>query len=123
MPPLGQLDNFEGSVTVTAPTGGYAVGEIVQLSSGAFAVARQTIAAAATGLVHLLGEQPVWTKKVAATGKSLAVGQKVYRVSASKSASSSSTGNTLVGVCVKAAAATDTEALIIGTASLGPAAT
>lgn len=121
--PLGQLDNFDGSVTVTAPTGGYAVGEIVQLSSGAFAVARQAIAAAATGLVHILGEQPVWAKKVSGTGKSLAVGQKVYRVTASKSATPSATSNTLVGVCIKAAAATDTEALIIGSCSLGPAAT
>jgi hypothetical protein len=114
---LGQTDNFSGDVTVTAPTGGYTIGLVYQLNSGAWCVARQTVAAAASCLVHILNDQPVWASKVAATGKALAVGQDAYYVSGTKNITPSSTGNTLVGTCVKAATATDTKVLITSPAA------
>jgi predicted RecA/RadA family phage recombinase len=46
--------------------------------------------------------------KAAGTGKTFAVGAKVYRDATNKNAVSGSTGNVLIGMCVKAAAATDT---------------
>lgn len=122
MPTKGARDNFSGDLTVTAPTGGYTAGNIYQLASGAYAVARETKAAGQATLMAVLNDQPVWATKATGTGRTFSAGSKVYRNS-SAVATNATTGNVLVGVAVAAAAATDTEVLLIGAQALGPAAT
>lgn len=105
----GDRDNYSGDLSLTAPTGGVVKGKVYAISNS-YVVARETKDAAAAFLAACTGA--VWATKVSGTGKSLAVGQKVYYASASASVSPSTTGNVLIGRCLKAAAATDTSALI-----------
>lgn len=98
MPAAGDRDNFDGNITVTAPTGGYTKGLVYQLGSGAFAVALQTVLAGASCAMALQG--PVWVSKTAATGKTMAVGSKAYFVTATKKVDPASTGNTLMAATV-----------------------
>lgn len=110
----GSRENFSGDISVTAPTGGYTAGKIYQLASGAFAVARETKSASSACLMALAGAGSViYATKVTGTGKSFSVGSKVYYVSASASATPSATGNTLIGIAVRAAATTDTEVAVL----------
>ena len=106
----GDRDNYSGDLTYTAPSGGVTRGKIYKISS-TWVVARETKDAAAS-FIGATGV--VWATKAAGTGKSFVVGEKVYALAAviNKTAS----GAVLVGVCRKAAAATDTAILIdIGT--------
>lgn len=102
---VGDRPNFSGDLSLTAPTGGVTRG-LIYLIQGVYVVARETASAAAAFAAAVRG--PVTVSKVAATGKSFAVGQKVYYVSATKNLTPSATGNVLVGFALSAAAATDT---------------
>jgi hypothetical protein len=105
----GDRNNWNGDVSVTAPSGGYTAGLAYQIGSGGYAIARQTVAAGASCLVAFpVSGQSIVMTKAAGTGKTFAVGAKVYRDATNKNAVSGSTGNVLIGMCVKAAAATDT---------------
>lgn len=102
----GDRDNYSGDSTYVAPTGGVTRGKIY-LVSGKYVVARSTALAAAT---YLGGTGVIWATKAAGTGKAFVAGEKVYALAnvINKTAS----GAVLVGVCLKAAATTDTEILI-----------
>ena len=109
---VGQRDNFSGDMEVTAPTGGYTAG-LIYLIQGEYVVARDTIAAAATGIVSVINDQPILVTKIAATGETFTAGQQVY-VNSSAQADPGSTGNTkIIGVIAHAdAAATATSVWI-----------
>lgn len=115
MPQAGDREEFNGDVAVTAPTGGYTAGLVYQLASGAYAVARQTVAAGASCLMALLVQKSVWITKLTGTGKSFSVGTKVYRDASTGKAAVASTGNVLIGVAVEAAGTTATKVLVFGT--------
>lgn len=118
----GDRDNFSGDLSVTAATGGYIRGKIY-LINDAYFVARETKDAAAACLVaSLAGHGAVWVTKAAATGKSFAIGDKVY-VKSNVAENATSTGAVLLPcVCVLAAGATDT-AVLVASGGIAPAAT
>ena len=107
----GQRENFSGDVSFTAAAN-YTKGLAYQLSSGAYAVALETKSSSEQCLMALGGSgRAVRMTKVTGTGKSFAIGSKVY--STSGSATPSATGNTLIGFAVAAAATTDTEVVVV----------
>lgn len=100
----GDRCNYSGDVVFTAPTGGYTRGLIYAVTD-CYAVARETVAAAASCKMALSG--PVTITKNTGTGKSFAIGDKVYMDASSKKATPNATSNTLVGYAIAAAATTD----------------
>ncbi len=105
----GDRGNFSGDVAFTAPTGGYTRG-LLYLVTDVYGVARKTVSATETGLMALEGS--VVATKNTGTGKSFAIGDKVYVDASTKKATPNATGNTLVGVAIAAATTADTEVLI-----------
>ncbi len=102
MKAAGDGVNYSNVLEYTAPTGGVIRGK-VYLISGQYVVAQETKDAAAlfrgrTG--------PVEMTKATGTGKSFVVGEKVYALS--NQANKTATGAVLIGVCLEAAATTDT---------------
>ncbi len=100
----GDRCNFSGDVVFTAPTGGYTRGLIYAVTD-CFAVARETVVATAVCKMALHGA--VTITKNTGTGKSFAVGDKVYMDASSKKATPNATSNTLVGFALSIAATTD----------------
>lgn len=96
----GDRCNFSGDVSFTAPSGGYTRGLIYQVTD-CYAVARETVAATASCLMALRG--PVTVTKNTGTGKSFAIGDKVYMDASTKKATPNATSNTLVGYAIAAA--------------------
>lgn len=109
MTQAGDRDNFSGDVVFTAPTGGYTRG-LIYLITDVYAVARETVAATAECKMALSG--PVRATKNTGTGKSFAVGDKVYVDASTKKATPNATSNTLVGVALEAASTSATDVLI-----------
>lgn len=105
----GDRDNFSGDVPFTAPTGGYTKGLFYAVTD-TYGVARETVAATVATKLAVLGT--VWATKNAATGKSFAIGDKVYIDASTKKATPNATGNTLIGIATRAAGATDTVACV-----------
>lgn len=91
------------STKVVAPTGGYTAGQLYA-SGSLVGVPVQTVDAAAV-VAFIYAADKIVVPKVAATGKALTVGQKVYFKSASNAVTGDSTSNTLCGRCIVAAAA------------------
>lgn len=106
----GDRDNFSGDVPFTAPTGGYTKG-LIYACTDTYGVARETVSATATGKLAIWGM--VWATKNIGTGKSFAIGDKVYVDASTKKATPNATGNTLVGVATRAAGVSDTVALVL----------
>lgn len=115
----GSRDDFSGDVSLTAPTGGVTAGLIYNIIDS-FLAARETKSAGAAALFAMTG--PVWVTKVTGTGKSFAVGEKIYWLTGTKKAQKTATGATLIGRCLRAAAASDT-AVLIEFSTLPPTAT
>jgi predicted RecA/RadA family phage recombinase len=101
----GDRANFSGDVVFTAPTGGYTRGLIYNITD-CYAVARETVAASADCKMALHGA--VTITKNTGTGKSFAVGDKVYMDASTKKATPNATGNTLVGFAIAAASTSAT---------------
>lgn len=95
----GDMSDHSGVIEVTAPTGGYTKGSIYQLASGGYAVALETIAATATGLVALITSGKKYeVTATGGTGEGATQGGPVY-VTSGGAADANATGNTfLVGV-------------------------
>jgi hypothetical protein len=94
--------NYSGVAEYTAPTGGVTRGKIY-LISGQYVVAQETKDAT----VAFRGRTgPVEVTKATGTGKSFVIGEKVYALS--NVINKTATGAVLVGVCLEAAATTDT---------------
>jgi hypothetical protein len=93
-------------LALTAPTGGVVAG-LIYAYTDVYVVAKETAAAAATFQGQHFGG--VIVTKNTGTGKSFAIGDKVYRDASTKKATPNATGNTLVGYAIKAAAIGDTE--------------
>lgn len=89
---------------VTAPTGGYTSGQVVQFAAG-IGVAEDDIAASAIGNVHVSGVFRL-TKPAAATS-GFAVGAAVY-ITSTGAINSTATGNQYIGMADAAAATGDT---------------
>jgi predicted RecA/RadA family phage recombinase len=102
----GDRCNFSGDVPFTAPTGGYTRGLLYAMTD-CYGVARETVAAAVLCNMALTGA--VVITKNTGTGKSFAVGDKVYMDASSKKATPNATSNTLIGFALAAAATTDSE--------------
>jgi predicted RecA/RadA family phage recombinase len=117
----GDRDNFSGDISVTAPTGGYTKGKIY-LIADSYYVARETKAAGAACLMASLATGAVWAEKLAGTGKTVAVGDKVYVKTNIVDATTSSGAVLLPAVCIRAAAAADTRVLLAG-GGISPTAT
>jgi len=100
---VGDRINNNGDGLFTAPTGGVTRGKIYKIGDKQV-VARQTVDAAATFLGAHWGDVEV--TKAAGTGKTFALGAKVYALS--NVAALNATGAVLIGYATKAAAATDT---------------
>lgn len=86
------------TVKKTAPTGGYTGGAIVILGAGTTGwcgLAAQDYDAGETAVIRV-GEEAKVTK-VTGTGKSFAIGDKVYRDASSGNATPTATGNAYVG--------------------------
>jgi predicted RecA/RadA family phage recombinase len=95
-------------ITVTGPTGGVSSGGVVVVrsgTSGMIAVVINDIAAAATGPAYIEGEFELTAN--AGTGKTFAVGDKLYW-SSSVGLTKTTTGNTLAGTCTEAKSASAT---------------
>lgn len=106
---VGDREEFSGDVIITSPTGGTTKGKIY-VSNDVYGVARQTTSATEDVLLAISGT--IRVTKVTGTGKSFAVGDKVYYVSGSKSATPSATGNVLIGYALEAATTSATDVLI-----------
>jgi hypothetical protein len=102
-------DKFS-SVKFTAPTGGVVAGAMRAQGSIIGVVAESKDAAAEAVLIYRC--EKIVVPKVAATGVTFTVGAKVYFKSASAAVTNASTGNTLCGRALEAAAADDDEVLI-----------
>lgn len=89
----GDLNNDNGVISVTVPTGGYTKGHIY-LVNDAYVVALETKAAAATCLVAHRADA-VEVVKSTGTGKSFAFGDKLYAKS-NKAEPATSTGAVLL---------------------------
>lgn len=94
------------SMKVTAPSGGYTAGLLTKVQDTVGVIVEAAAAAAEAILIYRCAK--IVVAKVAATGKTLAAGQKVYYKAASNAVTGDSTGNTLCGRCTVAAGATDT---------------
>jgi len=105
--PQGDRDNFNGDLTLTAPSGGVVRGRIY-LISGVYVVARETKDATEQFLAAVCG--PVVVQKSAGTGKDFVAGEKVYYLA--NQADKTGTGAVLIGYSLEAAAATASEMLI-----------
>lgn len=101
----GDRCNFSGDVSFTAPTGGYTRG-LIYIVTDSYAVARETVVAAAVCKMALNG--PVSVTKNTGTGKSFAIGDKVYMDASTKKATPNATSNTLVGYAIAAATTAET---------------
>ncbi len=101
----GDRCNFSGDINVAAPTGGVTRG-LIYLITDVYCVARETASATVNAAFVMQGN--VTVTKNAATGKSFAIGDKVYVDASTKKATPNATSNTLVGVAISVAAATDT---------------
>jgi predicted RecA/RadA family phage recombinase len=110
----GDRANFSGDLVFTAPTGGVIRGQIYKILE-TYIVARETVSATLPFLGAIQGA--VTIEKVTGTGKSFAVGDAVYYVSASKKVTPSSTGNTLVGKAIAAAGISATSVDVLLTQS------
>lgn len=102
----GDRCNFSGDVVFTAPTGGYTRGLIYNITD-CYAVARETVDATESCLMALTG--PVVITKNTGTGKSFAIGDKVYMDASTKKATPNATSNTLIGFAIGAATTAETE--------------
>lgn len=111
----GDRANFSGDVWFTAPTGGYTRG-LMYIVTDAYAVARDTVAATVSCPMALYGA--VTVTKNTGTGKSFAIGDKVYVDASTKKATPNATSNTLVGVAIAAAStsATTVDVFMLGMA-------
>lgn len=110
----GDRANFSGDLPFTAPTGGVIRGQIYKINE-TYIVARETASAGATFLGAIAGA--VTVEKLTGTGRSFALGDAVYFVSASKKVSPASTGNTLVGKAVGTATTSATTVDVLLTQS------
>ena len=102
----GDRDNYSGDLLFVAPTGGVTRGRIY-LNSGKYVVARSTALAGAT---YIGGGGVIWATKATGTGKAFDLGEKVYVLS--NVIDKEGGGAVLLGVALKAAAASDTEILV-----------
>lgn len=102
----GDRCNFSGDVSVAAPTGGVTRG-LIYLITDVYCAARETASATVAAVFALEGD--VTVTKNTGTGKSFAIGDKVYVDASTKKATPNATSNTLVGVAISAASTTDTE--------------
>jgi predicted RecA/RadA family phage recombinase len=110
MATTGTRDNSSGVLSLTAPTGGVTQGKIYSIGN-MLVVAMETASATATFAASYRG--PTWILKYGATGQSFVAGAKCYADLTNHRITASSTGNTLVGgFVIAAAAATDTAVLV-----------
>jgi predicted RecA/RadA family phage recombinase len=117
----GDLNNDNGTASVTVPTGGYTKGQIY-LINDAYVVALETKAAAATCLVAHRANA-VEVVKATGTGKSFAFGDKLYAKS-NKAEPATSTGAVLMNaVALETAATSATTVKVAWLGGIGPAAT
>lgn len=107
---VGDREEFSGDVIVTSPTGGTTKG-LFYVSNDVYGVARQTTTA--TNDVLLAVNGVIRATKVTGTGKSFAIGDKVYYESSGKKATPSATGNVLVGYAIEAASTSATSVLMV----------
>lgn len=96
------------TVTRTTPTGGYQGGAIIILKSGTDGWCGQALQDYNAGdtAVLLIGHEAE-IPKVTGSGKTFALGDKVYRDASTGKATNATTGNTYIGRATLAAGATD----------------
>ena len=114
---VGDRDNFSNDLLLTVPTGGVVKGNIYNIQN-MYVVARQTADAAATAVFGILG--PIMVAKE--TG-AVAIGQKLYFKSATKTVTTAATGNTLLDAIPLAAAASGDAGVLVYICGLSPALT
>ncbi len=119
----GERDNFSGDVSVTAATGGYTKG-LIYLINDAYFVARETKSATVACLVASLAASGdgVWVTKATGTGKSFAVGDKVY-VKSNKAEPATSTGAVLLPCIAISVAGTSATEVLVAPGGIAPTAT
>lgn len=114
----GDTENYSGDLRVAAPAGGVTRGRIYQIAtSGKFAMARETAAAAAQCLFALDGAM-VASKDTSASS-AIVAGGRVFVITASGLITGNATGNTLVGYALEAQPDAGTQCRIVLT-GLGP---
>jgi predicted RecA/RadA family phage recombinase len=114
---IGDRDNFSGDLALTVPTGGVVKGSIYNIQN-AYVVARETADAAAVAKFGVLG--PIMVKKETGT---VAIGQKLYFKSSTKTVTTAATGNTLLDAIPLAAAASGDAGVFVNLCGLSPALT
>jgi hypothetical protein len=117
----GDRQNFSGDMSFTAPGGGYTRGNVYQLGTGAYAVARETKLVGEQCLMAVINDQAVEGNKSAIASSAVVKGGKVY-VNASNLFTGNPTGGVLVGIALEAVADAGTTCIVVGS-GLAPTAT
>jgi predicted RecA/RadA family phage recombinase len=104
------LAGSESTIKIVTPTGGLDAGAMTKIQD-TIVLAREDAVAAAETVVDYKNPR-VYLPKVTGVGRTFAVGQKVYYITATKNVTDQSGGNTICGTCVEAAGANDTTVLV-----------
>jgi len=102
--------NIFASVKITAPSGGYAAGDMIKVEDKVGVIVEAALVTKDAVLVY--SAEKVVVPKTAYTGVIFAIGDMVYYDSSAAAVTNVSTGNTLCGRALEAAGATATTVLI-----------